>query len=198
MQILYMIFKLLKFVALSLKIINRYRGKSKKYIYGGTCVSILQWGKHNYMFYIYILFNETCKFKRGKLLCWKTSVYEYMSHLKKKNPIKYHCASNIITYFDESRIFRVIKSAVNVLKFSNIHSKHSDYGLNGAKENTGVWLGVTGTINKRNKKGWNKHKQLREKEKKDNQKTSNYAEMIKNYNMLKSKLKIKKKYWKKV
>lgn len=49
-----MIFKLLKFVALSLKIINRYRGKSKKYIYGGTCVSILQWGKHNYMFYIYI------------------------------------------------------------------------------------------------------------------------------------------------
>lgn len=26
----------------------------KKCIYGGTCVSILQWGKHNYMFYIYI------------------------------------------------------------------------------------------------------------------------------------------------
>lgn len=129
---------------------------------------LLQWGKHNYMFYILYIFQWNMQIHTGKATTLKDiGVWIYVPFFF-WNPIKYHCASNSITYFDESRIFRVIKSAVNVLKFSNIHSKHSNYGLNGAKENTGVWLGVTGTVNKRNKKGWNKHKQLREKEEKDN------------------------------
>lgn len=57
----------------------------KKCIYGGTCVSILQWGKHNCKFYLYIDW-WNMQFQSGKATMLKDiGVWTYTCPILTKN-----------------------------------------------------------------------------------------------------------------